>query len=688
MDPPSVRSAGVIRKLPQVLAVSTNGVPLILQVMLVVSWLLWMSCCSPAVGGPAQHVTLLEGSNPLVRDDERSSSFRRLPVFWHSHKPLVAKELLRPAPRRSSLPAELGSLLFPQAQRHLSTARGPRARPVQVWCSMNEVLVLVDRFQLRAWPLPSLFSLGSCQPTAVSPNFLFFHYRLTDCDSTSQVVGGQLVYTYSLDYSPPPQGHIVRVLPFRLPIHCYYNRFHYSYKVGYTPQVQHTTFMKTIRSQLGFRLTVCTAEWEPIMTGHSVVLGEPVYFVAETGTLLPGERLYVDSCHVTNSKDPKSTPRVDIITNHGCMTDSLRVESSSHFWSRKANMLKFSIDAFLFRELSQVLHLHCSMSVGVTTSQTAKSCNYNQATGRWEDLEAPPSICSCCDSACGDLQDPVKNMVTSPGWLTRRNREGRPSMKTISFPSEEEAAWIDQEGKRKHKDTSPLETNTDHKKTEETILDLGKEARPRLFMGEFSEVAKQVRVDLGPPDDQQPQQTLDQSVSEATNASMNVSASFDAPLAPHNSTFLGHLGSAMTTNATPEVELCFSGVNSSCPPTNDTLQRERGRNATESHSPGSVESPLAFNTLDNVHFQSADGLLDDLSSEGLDRVEHMLQSLLIRGLELDQFAQFRGPMCVEGKCDSGVEDVKALRHGQFAAVVKKNAARQDRVVSEEVLDER
>ncbi|XP_054636736.1 uncharacterized protein LOC129184646 [Dunckerocampus dactyliophorus] len=397
------------------------------------------------------------------------------------------------------------------------------------------------------------------------------------------------------------------------------------------------------------------------MTGHSFVLGEPVHFVAETGTLLPGERLYVDSCYVTNSKDPKAMTRVDIITNYGCMTDSSRVASSSYFWSRKANMLKFSIDAFLFRELSQVLYLHCSVSVGVTTSPTAKSCNYNKATGRWEELEAPPSICSCCDSACGDLQDAVKNIVSSPGWLTRRNREGRPSMKERSFQSEEGGQWIDQEEKIKPKDTSPVETETDHKKTVE--------------------------------------------VSDATDACMNVSCSANSSLDPHNSSFAGRLGSAenVTTNVIPVTEPCLNGVNNSCPATDGTLKGTRSHNETERQSSGSVGSPLVFHTL-----KSTDGILDRqlerqtgdyASSEGLDRVEHMLQSRQIRGLDLDQFAQFRGPMCVEGSldgsnCNSGVEGGEALRHGQFAVVVNTrkesdqySGVGPDRVVSEEVLDE-
>ncbi|XP_061771171.1 zona pellucida glycoprotein 3d tandem duplicate 1 [Nerophis ophidion] len=676
----------------------------------------FLLCCRVAAGGPPR-----PGSrSPGVQEDVRQSpgvqeQARLLPVFRHSRRPLVAKELLRPSPRRRTpLPAQLAALFFPRESPGRKWPPAARVRPVEVWCGAEEVLLRLDRRQLRAWPVPARFRLGSCQAANVTSDFVWFRFALTDCGAKSQVFAAQLVYTFTLYYTPPPQLHVLRVLPFVLPIHCRYNRFHYSYKVGFTPELQQVTFKKTIRSQLTFSLKVCTDDWESVPTDHSFVLGESVNFVAESGHMLPGEHLSVDSCYVTSSSEPNSVPKVDVISNYGCLTDSLRVASSSKFWSRKANMLKFSIDAFLFRNLSQVLYLHCSMSVALTISHTSKSCNYNKSTGRWEELQAPPSVCSCCSSTCGDLQDSVKNIVSSPGWRTRRQDD--PSMKVISSQGKERVDQEEEKGKKVDLimlDTSWMETDY---KTEEIIegdqeprlemIERDQEPRLNTLINNDGTTYKQGRKEKQHTDDQQMEPTPDPGVmldqgKKATTGWMDNRT--------QNPNILGDLGSAgnISSNVISREELCSNIDTNSCPPTGDGFEGTNGQNTEEINFPASTEIPPVSNMLDNSQstIASLDRALDEspeptdyVGSKDLDGLNEWFQSRQIRGLERDQLAQFRQPMCVEGlleqtDCISESEEGEVLHRGSLDVAGKTSeernqyfAAGPGLTVSEEVLD--
>lgn len=74
-----------------------------------------------------------------------------------------------------------------------------------------------------------------------------------------------------------------------------------------------------------------TGQWEPLPPAHWFVLGEPVYFSAQAVGLLAGERLYVDSCHVTSSEESDRTPTVDIISNYGCALNFFHIDGNLLF---------------------------------------------------------------------------------------------------------------------------------------------------------------------------------------------------------------------------------------------------------------------------------------------------------------------------------------------------------------------
>ncbi|XP_034052447.1 uncharacterized protein LOC117532940 isoform X2 [Gymnodraco acuticeps] len=588
--------------------------------MSVFAWLLWI-VFRGTLGGPVQHATWSEGADlhsvQTPQHEATNPSFYHLPMFQHALRPLVSPELFRPVLQKSPLPTGLNALLFPQARiQHSLTGTGSRA--VHVWCGFDDISVRVDRLHLRTWTDPSLFRLGSCPVSRVSPRFLYFHHRLTDCGGEPQVVGGQLVYSYVLCYTPPQQGYVIRVVPLNFPIYCNYNRFHYAYQVGFRPQIQHTTLMKSIRSKLSYSLTVCNAQGEPVPSGHWFFLGEPVYFVAQAAALFAGERLYVDSCYATSSSDPHSEHRADIITNYGCMPDSRRVGSSSRFLLGGGSVLKFSVDAFLFRELSQVLYLHCSISVGLTTSYSSKSCSYDQAAGRWEELTAAASVCSCCDSMCGNIHQSNKNTVSSPGLLIRQRSEVKPRGKEMSFQAEKTRDWEDPEEKleeekdENHKEvqTFPQETEEEEaspKKTNETkawrtsdVVTQEEEEEEEDDVGETEVVMDETDSQLKEfstedimPDQSTPEEfssTEHASVSGLSSHNISTDASGSSATTTASSFAIDYddtsnLGSAenVSTSALPTSELCADGDPKNC---STTINSAAG--GTQSFTPDTV----------------------------------------------------------------------------------------------------
>ncbi|KAM9405419.1 uncharacterized protein ACWYII_028736 [Salvelinus alpinus] len=149
--------------------------------------------------------------------------------------------------------------------------------------------------------------------------------------------------------------------------------------------------------------------------------------------LSPKMSVFVDSCFVTTSKDPNATPRLEVIHNFGCMVDSKRKGSQSQFFSRvKCSAVDALWMLSCFPQITaKRLYLHCTMTVmKFTSKRSAKSCTYNRAVGRWEELYGPPSVCSCCDSVCDvsefwpALKYPsVKSLITSKPWRVLEDRE-------------------------------------------------------------------------------------------------------------------------------------------------------------------------------------------------------------------------------------------------------------------------
>ncbi|XP_023692899.1 zona pellucida sperm-binding protein 3-like isoform X2 [Paramormyrops kingsleyae] len=331
-------------------------------------------------------------------------SYHFLPVFLQAEAPLLDVELLRPVVGRRPIPSSITRLLVPPFNLwHGSMAPVQNPKGVEVWCGSNKLSVRVNKQLLGFRSVSSMIYLGTCGVTQSTKNYHYFQYSLNQCGTKRMTMNGHLVYSNMLRYSPEVDGPVMRAQPLSLSIQCHYNRFHYTYKVGYLPEVNKSTLFKSLKSKRTFKLIAYNARWESPLANEGFVLGEPIYFEASTNFIAKNEQVFVNSCYASPSKKPASMPRVDVIKNFGCMVDSKRRRSRSKFLSYKMNVLRFTIDAFAFPNISaKHLYLHCSIAVGKrAVTQSAKSCNFNRKSKSWEELHGPSSVCSCCDYVCG-----------------------------------------------------------------------------------------------------------------------------------------------------------------------------------------------------------------------------------------------------------------------------------------------
>ncbi|KAL2084483.1 hypothetical protein ACEWY4_020001 [Coilia grayii] len=342
-----------------------------------------------------------------------------LPMFQHSRVPLLAKEHFSPlnGEGNEKLPNDIKEMLVPvfppvKKSRH---SGGPRG--IVIRCEVNKMEVRVPKRLLGYAPFAHL-TFGTCQPNNFTKHYMSFVYNVNECGSERSIVNNRVAYSNTLRYTPiVAMGPIKRVIPFTLPITCHFNRFHYSYKIGYKPKVETIKLYKPMTSKSVYTLTPFDAQWRKLNASDGYAIGRPMYFEAEGPPMDRHQRLYIHSCHVTANKSHTSKPRFTVIEKFGCMIDS-KTSSQSRFISYTRNTIRFSVDAFVFQGVSNKhLFMHCDMSLGsVTPTESDKSCSYNHKTKRWEELHGFDSVCSCCESTCGSSPTGTNKMVSSGSW--------------------------------------------------------------------------------------------------------------------------------------------------------------------------------------------------------------------------------------------------------------------------------
>ncbi|XP_035528691.1 zona pellucida sperm-binding protein 3d.2 [Morone saxatilis] len=361
--------------------------------------------------------------------------YLHLPVFVDSRLPLVEKEHFSPArgTGQEPLPASVRELLLPV--RPNTSPPGASGVSVKTSCQLQKMQVQVPRSILGTGELHSQVKLGTCKASKSTKDDLYFEYDLGMCGTKRTINNNQVAYSNTLQYDLPRlQGPIRRAVPFTLPVACYYNRYQYSYKIGYTPKIQMRKIFKPMKNRVKFILTPRNAQWERLSPSDQYVLGNPMYFEAEAPSMSQDKRLYVHLCYATPNKSHTSKPQFPVINNFGCMVESK--DRRSRFISHKTTSVRFSVDAFLFKGMTgQQLYMHCSMSVGGSApTTTAKSCNYDTKARRWVELYGSDSVCTCCDSDCSSAVSTVTKIISSRSWTIEPKVKPTttPKRKTVS----------------------------------------------------------------------------------------------------------------------------------------------------------------------------------------------------------------------------------------------------------------
>ncbi|XP_069054151.1 zona pellucida sperm-binding protein 3-like [Lepisosteus oculatus] len=154
------------------------------------------------------------------------------------------------------LPAYIKSVLFPP-QRGRQPARPDigGTRGVAVWCDSSRMYVRVSRLLFGFSCRPSEVTLGNCSLSRTTRHYFYFIYGLHECGTERSVVQGRLVYSNTLRYAPPSSSAPVHhFIPFSVLVKCSYNRFHYSYKVGYVPTWARRRTFKDLKNKHSFVL--------------------------------------------------------------------------------------------------------------------------------------------------------------------------------------------------------------------------------------------------------------------------------------------------------------------------------------------------------------------------------------------------------------------------------------------------
>ncbi|XP_043088430.1 zona pellucida sperm-binding protein 3-like isoform X3 [Puntigrus tetrazona] len=290
---------------------------------------------------------------------------------------------------------------------------------VAVLCSESQVHVEVQQDMFGDGQLiqPSGLSMGGCPVVGQDPNakVLIFEYALQDCNSVTTMTEDELVYTFSVTYTPVALGDapITRTDSAVIGVQCHYPRLQNVSSNALMPAW--VPYASTVVGEdiLVFSLKLMLDDWSYERPSNVYFLGDVINIEASVKVYnhVP-LRVLVDSCVATQVPDVTSLPRYSFIENHGCFVDAKLTGSSSHFVPRSQDdKLRFQLEAFMFQNRSSPsIYITCLLNATLASTPSDavhKSCSF--ANG-WSAADGNHQVCSCCDSTCG----PDAGVAASP----------------------------------------------------------------------------------------------------------------------------------------------------------------------------------------------------------------------------------------------------------------------------------
>uniref|UniRef100_A0A8C1VYZ9 Zona pellucida sperm-binding protein 3 n=1 Tax=Cyprinus carpio TaxID=7962 RepID=A0A8C1VYZ9_CYPCA len=311
------------------------------------------------------------------------------PLTWHF--PVVPEE-----PKQPPVPFELR---VPTPTQSIAAQCGE---------SSVHVEVKKDFFGTGQLVNPSFLRLGDCAAVGENPEaqVLIFEYELQACGSSLTMTDDELVYKFTLFYTPEALvgTPIVRADAAAVGIECHYSRLHNVSSSVLMPSWVPFAATKVAEDILVFSLKLMTDDWMFERPSNQYFLGQVLKLEASVNQYnhIP-LRIFVDGCVATAVPDINSTPRYSFIENHGCLVDAKLTGSTSSFMRRVQNdKLHFQLEAFRFQQANGgLVYITCALKAVMASTPISpenKACSF---TNGWLSADDNDQVCMCCDTSCG-----------------------------------------------------------------------------------------------------------------------------------------------------------------------------------------------------------------------------------------------------------------------------------------------